>query len=164
MRQVSAATATQDIVSKISWGLKLVVHYTFTTPTLVHLKEDQEVLEHDLEGKEDGDQEGAAYWDQSLQYIEDDVADEVVEGDERREDIEGCPSNTEKRNINSSGWINSDKFTCLQYPQLFEVRPTLFELLFLCSCSFQAQLNFDRSIAEQVCKTQRFVFTNSAMW
>ena len=65
-------------------------------PTLVHLKEDQEVLEHDLEGKEDGDQEGAAYWDQSLQDIEDDVADEVVESDERREDVECCSGNTEK--------------------------------------------------------------------
>ena len=101
MRQVSAATATQDIVSKISWGLKLVVHYTFTTPTLVHLKEDQEVLEHDLEGKEDGDQEGAAYWDQSLQDIEDDVADEVVEGDERREDVEGCSRDAVNSNFAS---------------------------------------------------------------
>ena len=66
-------------------------------PTLVHLKEDQEVLEHDLEGKEDGDQEGAAYWDQSLQDIEDDVADEVVEGDERWEDVECCSRDAIKK-------------------------------------------------------------------
>ena len=139
MRQVSAATATQDIVSKISWGLKIVVHYTFTMPTLVYLKEDQKVLEHDLEGKEDGDQEGAAYWDQSLQDIEDDVADEVVEGDERREDIEGCPSNTEKRNINYSCWTNSDKFYLFTVSTAFwskaDIVWTLVSLLLLFSSS-----------------------------
>ena len=31
-----------------------------------------------------------------MQNIEDDVADEVVEGDERREDVEGCSRNAVK--------------------------------------------------------------------
>ena len=149
LRKVSATAATLNAVSRISWGRSKLENITIFHVS--HLEEHQEIFEHDFEGEEKVEQEGGAYWDQGTQNIEDDVADEVVEGDERREDIEGCPSNTEKRNINSSCWINSDKFTCLQYPQLFEVRPTLFELLFLCSCSFQAQL-FDRSITEQVCK------------
>ena len=65
-------------------------------PTMQNLNEDQEVLEHDLESKEERDQERAAYREQRLQCIEDDVADEVVESDERREDVECCSGNTEK--------------------------------------------------------------------
>ena len=61
-----------------------------------YLDEDQEVLEHDLESKEERDQEGAAYREQRLQCIEDDVANEVVESDERREDVECCSGDTEK--------------------------------------------------------------------
>ena len=74
-------------------------------PTMQYLNEDQEVLEHDLESKEERDQEGAAYWDQSLECIEDDVADEVVESDERREDVEcgsGDAEKVEAWNISSS--------------------------------------------------------------
>ena len=71
-----------------------------------YLDEDQEVLEHDLEGKEEGDQEGAAYWEQCLQCIEDDVADEVVESDERREDVECCSSDAEK----NGAWKSTHPF------------------------------------------------------
>ena len=66
-------------------------------PIMQYLNEDQEVLKHDLESKEERDQERAAYWDQSLECIEDDVADEVVEGDERREDVEGCSRDAVKK-------------------------------------------------------------------
>ena len=71
------------------------------TITMQYLDEDQEVLEHDLESKEERDHEGGAYWEQRLQCIEDDVADEVVESDERREDVECCSSNAEKMDL----WI-----------------------------------------------------------
>ena len=49
----------------------------------LHLEEHQEIFEHDFEGEEKVEQEGGAYRDQGMQNIEDDVADEVVEGDER---------------------------------------------------------------------------------
>ena len=65
-------------------------------PTMQYLNEDQEILEHDLESKEERDQEGAAYWEQRFQCIEDDVADEVVESDERGEDVECCSGNAAK--------------------------------------------------------------------
>lgn len=63
---------------------------------VLHLEEHQEIFEHDFEGEEKVEQEGGAYWDQGMQNIEDDVADEVVEGDERREDVEGCSRNAVK--------------------------------------------------------------------
>ena len=65
----------------------------------LHLEEHQEIFEHDFEGEEKVEQEGGAYWDQGMQNIEDDVADEVVEGDERREDVEGCSRDAVKSNF-----------------------------------------------------------------
>ena len=69
------------------------------TLMMQYLDEDQEVLEHNLESKEERDHEGRAYWEQRLQCIEDDVADEVVESDERRENVECCSRNAEKMDL-----------------------------------------------------------------
>ena len=69
------------------------------TLTMQYLNEDQEVLEHNLESKEERDHEGRAYWEQRLQCIEDYVTDEVVESDERRENVECCSGNAEKMDL-----------------------------------------------------------------
>ena len=63
----------------------------------MHLEEHQEIFEHNFEREEKVEQEGCTYWDQGTQNIEDDVADEVVEGDERREDVECCPRDAIKK-------------------------------------------------------------------
>ena len=131
LRQVSAIAATLKAVSRISWGQKHVVKSYILS--CLHLEEHQEIFEHDFEGEEKVEQEGGAYWDQGLQNIEDDVADEVVEGDERREDVEGC-----SRDAVKSFFVNIEMYeltyhtalcsfsTCLLYPQPFVESPTWF--------------------------------------
>ena len=104
-------------------------------PIMQYLNEDQEVLEHDLESKEERDQEGAAYWDQSLECIEDDVADEVVESDERREDVEcgsGDAEKVEAWNISSSRYERKFLVVLPVYSihSLLENGRHCFELLF----------------------------------
>ena len=99
LRMVSATAATLNAVSRISWGRSKLENITIFHVS--HLEEHQEIFEHDFEGEEKVEQEGGAYWDQGMQNIEDDVADEVVEGDERREDVEGCSRDAVKSNFAS---------------------------------------------------------------
>ena len=68
---------------------------------VLHLEEHQEIFEHNFEREEKVEQEGCTYRDQGTQNIEGDVADEVVKGDERREDVEGCSRDAVKSNFAS---------------------------------------------------------------
>ena len=95
LRKVSATAATLNAVSRISWGRSKLENITIFHVS--HLEEHQEIFEHDFEGEEKVEQEGGAYWDQGTQNIEDDVADEVVEGDERWEDVECCSRDAIKK-------------------------------------------------------------------